>query len=130
PGAGTPPAAGAPATTGRPGAVATGTPVLVFEELRLRQPGVTFRERIASHDNASGLDFFVEILEPRVEVRRLEVERGSVGALAPRERAPVHAAEDLPSERAVDRWLWRMRDIDLVAVDIRIGGRDAGLAER
>lgn len=100
------------ATGATPRDVAAGEPVVVVEELLLRQPDVTF----PIDTIVTGLDFFIEILEPRVEVRRLVIEDGRVGTLAAPWQAP-------------GRWLWRMRDVDLTAVDIRIGGRDQGLAE-
>ena len=120
---------------------------IIIEELRLQQPDVTF----PTDTNGSGPDFFFDVLEPRVEVKKLVVEDGRIGALAAREQPPRDAAGRAlgqppaqPSGHALARtpgdpdaprrdrgpWLWRMRDVDLTAVDIRLGGRDAGLAER
>src|SRR5690606_35121269 len=114
----------------RAGGAATQSAIII-EELRLKQPDVTF----PTDTNGSGPDFFFEILEPRVEVRKLVVEDGRVGALAAREHPPGHALARTPGDPDAPRrdrgpWLWRMRDVDLTAVDVRLGGRDAGLAER
>jgi len=114
----------------RGGGAATQSAIII-EELRLQQPDVT----LPTDANGSGPDFFFEILEPRVEVRKLVVEDGRVGALAAREHPPGHALARTPGDPDAPRpergpWLWRMRDVDLKAVDVRLGGRDAGLAER
>ncbi len=88
-----------------------GQPAIPIETLRLVRPDVTFPIDTV----ITGLDFFIEILEPRLEIGRLIVEKGRLGTLAAPSQAP-------------GRWLWRMRDIDLLAVDVRLGG-EAGLDE-
>ncbi|HEX7048660.1 MAG TPA: translocation/assembly module TamB domain-containing protein, partial [Longimicrobiales bacterium] len=90
-----------------------GAPVLHIRTLRLVRPEVT-----APIDTIiTGINFFVTILEPRVRVDELVVEDGRVGELA----APW---------LGVGRWLWRVRDLDLRARDVWLGGRDEGLTER
>ncbi|HEX7120187.1 MAG TPA: translocation/assembly module TamB domain-containing protein [Longimicrobiales bacterium] len=95
-----------------PGGPAPGEPAILIEELFLRRPDVTFPIDTV----VTPLNFFIEILEPRVVIRRLTIEDGRVGTLAAPWQAP-------------GRWVWRMRAVDLLATDIRLGGRAAGLAE-
>lgn len=88
-----------------------GTPDIPIRTLRLVRPDVTFPIDTV----ITGLDFFIEILGPRLQIDRLIVEDGRVGTLAAPWQAP-------------GCWLWRMRGIDLVAVDVRLGG-EAGEPE-
>ncbi|HEX6940473.1 MAG TPA: translocation/assembly module TamB domain-containing protein [Longimicrobiales bacterium] len=97
---------------GAAGARGAAEPAVVVDELVLRRPDVTF----PIDTIVTPLNFFIEILEPRLVVRRLVVEDGRVGELAAPGRAP-------------GRWLWRMRGVDLVAKDVRLGGRGAGRTE-
>jgi len=74
--------------------------------LRLDRPRVTFPVDTVT----TRLELFIQILEPRLVVDTLVVEGGEVGTLAAPWQAP-------------GRWLWRLRELDLVARDVAVGGR-------
>lgn len=85
-----------------------GEPAFHVHTLRLERPDVTF----PIDTIVTGLNFFIELLEPRVRVDTLIVEDGRVGTLA------------APSQYQ-GRWLWRLRDVDLEVRDVALGGGPA-----
>jgi len=94
-----------------PGAAPPGEPGILVHTLRLVRPDVTFPVDTI----VTGLNFFIEILEPRLVIEELVVEDGAVGTLA------------APSQYG-GRWLWRAVDVDLLARRIALGG-DTALEE-